>query len=196
MGVEEEKISPEKLVRFFQMNQQGNGVLSEAVFCKLFSVYYKVVTETVVTSEFVALDKTSKVLRKINAGELVEALDGPRLEESVGVQRIQARALKDGCLGWVSVASNMGTAYLKELEGASNLDSYRVVKATTMTDGINSDKVLKELKKGEIVERLEFPKKNEKSALRLRCCVKDDKTVGWVTINDGGDELLQLCGSS
>ena len=37
------------------------------------------------------------------------ALAGPMLDPSVGVYRIHGKALRDGIIGWVTVAGNQGT---------------------------------------------------------------------------------------
>lgn len=35
--------------------------------------------------------------------------EGPMLDPSVGVYRVHGKALKDGIVGWVTVAGNQGT---------------------------------------------------------------------------------------
>ena len=37
------------------------------------------------------------------------SLAGPMLDPSVGVYRIHGKALRDGIVGWVTVAGNQGT---------------------------------------------------------------------------------------
>mmetsp|Transcript_36808 Transcript_36808/g.85510 ORF Transcript_36808/g.85510 Transcript_36808/m.85510 type:complete len:139 (+) Transcript_36808:2-418(+) len=52
-------------------------------------------------------------LRRLELGEQVELLEGPRLETGFGVLRIKARAAKDGLVGWVTVAGNQGKPFLE-----------------------------------------------------------------------------------
>lgn len=183
-------LQPEQISRFFHFSSQGNGRLSESVFCKMFAVMNKVVSGTVMTSEFVA--HGSKVMRRLEVGEVLEVLEGPTLEESVGVMRLRAKSVKDGNEGWVSVASNLGTKYLEEVLGNENLDVYRVLKATNLTDGLDSNEVVRELKEGEVLEKIEFPKINLNSVLRLRAKAKEDGKSGWATVSEGDDVFLQL----
>jgi len=54
----------------------------------------------------------SKILRQLEAGELVEVLEGP-LEDSVaGVLRVRSKAEKDGVVGWLTISSKEGKRHL------------------------------------------------------------------------------------
>jgi len=135
-----------------------------------------------------ALILESKTVRRIEVNEVVEVLQGPMREGSVDVMRVQARAMKDGLEGWITVAGTQGTSFLKEGGGL-----FKVVKETILTEsfeldtGKESNRKLKEvvnrkLKEGELLEVWEWPKLEEKSGLvRMQARAKSDGAVGWVT---------------
>merc|ERR550537_746145 len=75
---------------------------------------------------------------------------------------------------------------------SKKIECYKVVQATQMTNGLNSDEVLRELKEGDVFEKLEVPKKDATSALRVRGRVKDERMVGWATIAAKGTVHLEL----
>jgi len=74
--------------------------------------YFKCVKEIAITSEFDI--KVSTTLRKIEAREFVEVLEGPKSDDSLGVMRIRAKALSDGQTGWITAKGNQGTPFLEE----------------------------------------------------------------------------------
>jgi hypothetical protein len=187
-----EAMKPEELSHFFRVcNQGGEKLPKEAIF-KLLTPIYKVVKDTVVTTEFGADDPSSKLVRKLLVGEFLEALDVPAFEESVGVPRFRCKVFKDSIEGWVSLSSNAGTRYLEEAPAKLNVDTYKVVKAVSMTAGLNSDKAVRELDEGCVLEKLQFPRRNVESALRIRAKAKDDKSVGWVTVSAEEEVFLEL----
>merc|ERR1712062_80429 len=130
--------------------------------------------------------KESKTLRRLEVNDVVEVLQGPMKDDSVNVDRIFARVMKDGTEGYITIAGNQGTVFLKEGGG-----TFKVVKETILTEAFEletkeSARKLKDntrkLKEGEIVEVYEWPKKEETSGLhRLKGKVKSDGAVGWVT---------------
>jgi hypothetical protein len=61
-----------------------------------------------------ALDvATAEPLRRLEVGELLEVVEGPRVETELGVVRVKGRAESDGVVGWVTVAGNQGTKFLE-----------------------------------------------------------------------------------
>jgi len=59
--------------------------------------------------------KEAKTVRKLEAGELLTALEPPVLETGSGIMRVRARAEKDGKVGYASVRGNQGTSLLKPI---------------------------------------------------------------------------------
>merc|ERR1719327_50896 len=103
--------------------------LSQEVFLRSFRSFYKVVKATVL-SETVSIK--SKTVRRLDAGEPLEVLEGPMTDEGVDVQRVKCRAPKDAAEGWVTLSGNQGTVFL---EPGGNL--YACMKETSMTDELS-----------------------------------------------------------
>lgn len=188
--------SKEELTRVFAyLDEDKEGSLSMESFCSLIRTFMKVVKETAVT-ESIAI-KDAKTLRRLEVNEVVELLEGPVKEDTVDVMRAHIKAMKDELEGWVSIAGNQGTVFLKE-GGAT----FKVVKDTILTDSFSleaskeSTRKLKDttrkLKAGEIVEAREWPRKEEKSGLvRMKCKAKSDGALGWATcVGNQGTEFL------
>lgn len=152
---------------------------------RIMRLYYKVVKETAMTASLSIKD--SKTLRKLEINEVVEVLQGPTKEDSVDVMRIQAKVLKDGTEGWITIMGNQGTVFLKEGGGL-----LKVVRETTLTDSFEFEDVndasqnlrdaMRKVKEGELLEVYEWPRKDEKSGfMRMKARVRGDSAVGWVT---------------
>merc|ERR1719145_477152 len=129
----------------------------------------------------------SKQLRRLEADEVVEVLEGPMREAAAEVLRVRVRAMRDDAEGWATIAGNQGTVFLREGGGL-----FKVVKETILTEtfSLASDKeatrklkdTTRKVKEGEVLEVYEWPKKEETSGLtRMRCKVKSDGAIGWVT---------------
>jgi len=77
---------------------------------KPWSPIYKCSQTTVIQTTLAT--KGATVLRKLEEGELVEALEGPKEDKEVGLLRIRGTAEKDGVSGWITLKGNQGTVYL------------------------------------------------------------------------------------
>eukprot|EP00928_Gymnodinium_smaydae_P033903 TRINITY_DN2414_c3_g1_i1.p1 TRINITY_DN2414_c3_g1~~TRINITY_DN2414_c3_g1_i1.p1 ORF type:complete len:2011 (-),score=734.13 TRINITY_DN2414_c3_g1_i1:159-5468(-) len=103
--------SPEQQKSAFgHMCEEGKTEATEAVFLEQFRRRYLVAEKVSMTDSHAV--KGGKATRKLDAGEIVEALDEPSKEESAGVLRVKARAEKDGKEGYITIAGNQGTVYL------------------------------------------------------------------------------------
>lgn len=197
---EEEAISEENLRRAFaHFDEDDEGALTNDKFFHLVRVFMKVTKDTVVTDGLKI--KESKTLRRLEVGEVVEVLEGPRQEEAVKVPRIRVLVMKDQVEGWVTTAGNQGTPFLEE--GGS---TFKVVAETIMTptfvidssEATASTRKLKDttrkLKVGEIVEVREWPKKEAKSGLmRMKCRTRSDGVTGFVTtVGNQGTVYLEV----
>jgi len=69
---------------------------------------YRCVAEAELSS---SVKQGGEALRKVEVGELVEAVDGPKKDGEV--LRIKARAEKDNAIGWVTLRSTEGTDLFK-----------------------------------------------------------------------------------
>jgi len=61
--------------------------------------------------------ESAKLVRKLEVGESLEALEPPQLEKG-GVLRVRLRAEKDGATGFATVKGNQGTVYLESIHEA------------------------------------------------------------------------------
>jgi len=176
-------LAEEKMAKFFgqmagKCSSSGGSEkgVTEEDWLKSLRIYYKVVDSTVMTE---TISIKSAVIRRLALNEVFEALEGPSLDDSAGVQRIRGKAFKDGQTGWITVAGNQGNTYLEE---GGNL--FKVIKETELTSSFDVSKssVVKKLKEGEILELLEWEKKDESGAMRIKGKSKDDGAIGWATL--------------
>ncbi|CAK9104337.1 Uncharacterized protein SCF082_LOCUS48697 [Durusdinium trenchii] len=84
--------------------------ISKEDFMRVVRIFYKVVKEIVLSDNL--LIEQSDQLRRMDVGEIIEVFQGPMLDPSVGVYRIHGKALKDGIVGWATVAGNQGITFL------------------------------------------------------------------------------------
>jgi len=183
---EKVEISREAATRVFTfLLEDGQNTIDKETFLRLMRLFFKVRQATVLTDCHSI--KGSTIVRRLEPGEVVEVLQGPMVEESVGLMRVQAKAMNDGTEGWITISGNQGTVFLEEGGGL-----FRVLKETILTEDFNltagkdTSRKLKDLtrkvREGEILEVWEWPLKEEESGLtRMRAKVKSDGAVGWVT---------------
>lgn len=72
---------------------------------------YKCISSTVLNDG--AEIKEAKALRKLEPGEIVEAVDTPIFEKSAGLLRLRLRSPKDNLIGFATVRGNQGTVLLQ-----------------------------------------------------------------------------------
>lgn len=159
-------------------------------FLTMVRLYYKVVKSTVLSAE---LAIKSKTVRRLELGEVLEALESPQKEDGAGVQRVKCRSVQDETVeGWVTLAGNQGTAFL---EPGGNF--YSCIKETLLTDGLSvvDSKTVRRILKGEVLEVLEWPKKDAGSETkRIKGKAKNDGAIGWITVSSGSGTLfLEPC---
>merc|ERR1712232_1078593 len=123
---------------------------------------------------------------------VIEAYGVPTKEDSVGVMRIQGKAVRDGQEGWVTV---LGTQGLKYLEEGGNL--YKVLQDIPLLKDpagpSNNDdsNVVRKLKKDEILEVFTWEHSPDGSrVVRVQARAKNDAAVGWALVID---KLNSIC---
>jgi len=162
--------------------------LSRRDFCELIERYFRCVKEIAITSKFDIKD--SSTLRKLEIGELVEVVEGPETDATLGVTRLHARSLVDGAQGWVTATGNHGTPFLVEIPKPS----FRVCQEVSLTADFPSEgsKEVASLKPHEVVEILEGPRVEQLgNAMRARGKALSDGATGWFTYTSkGGTELV------
>lgn len=197
---EQEALSEEDLRRAFaHLDDDEEGFIARDKFYNLVRVFMKVSKDTVVTGGLSI--KESKTMRRLEVGEVVECLEGPRQEDTVKVPRIRVKVMKDNIEGWVTMAGNQGTKFL-EVGGSI----FKVVAETILTETFALDgsgakastrrlkDTTRKLKVGETVEVREWPKKEEQSGLmRMKCRTKSDGITGFVTtVGNQGTVYLEV----
>eukprot|EP00927_Polykrikos_kofoidii_P000808 TRINITY_DN10312_c0_g1_i1.p1 TRINITY_DN10312_c0_g1~~TRINITY_DN10312_c0_g1_i1.p1 ORF type:complete len:1137 (-),score=289.10 TRINITY_DN10312_c0_g1_i1:227-3637(-) len=197
-AAEEVELTDEALSRLFaHLLDEGESGLTREAFFRMMRVFMKVVNSAAMTAG-ISL-KASSCLRRLEVNEVVEILEGPLREDSVDVRRVMAKAMKDGIEGWITLAGNQGTVFLKE-----GGNTFKVVKDTILTEEFELDgnketqrKVkdgTRKLKEDEYLEVYEWPKREDKSGLmRMKAKAKSDGSIGWVTmIGNSGTVFLEV----
>jgi len=126
----------------------------------------------------------SKVLRKIEAGELIAKLEGP--VDSSGAQRIRCKATKDGVEGWITTKGNAGTIYVEETPSKA----YTIKQKQPLLAKIDGGAAVREVAVGEIVEVMGDLKTEKADGMtRLKCKAFSDGATGWVIQRPKGSNL-------
>jgi len=159
-------------------------------FMRVIRIFYKVIKEIVLSDNL--LIEQSRQIRRMDVGEVMEVHQGPMLDPSVGVYRVHGKALKDGIVGWVTVAGNQGVTFL--MPGGNVFQVTKPLPLTEElkdTDGAN---LVRELKEGQVLEVLEWAR-TSRSALgvtRIKAKLQGHDAIGWATISDNeGNAYLE-----
>jgi len=120
-----------------------------------------------------------KDIRTLRSGEVVEVLEGPRLEGAGSAIRARGKATLDGATGWFTIKSRQG-----EDCAQPGRSTYTCTTSIALTDGmsISDCSVLRKIDKGEAMQLLEGPIEDETSGvMRIRAKSLKDGAEGWVT---------------
>lgn len=162
--------------------------LGKERFLELIRLYYKCLRQTVMSEE---LSIKSKTVRRLEAGEVLECLEGPAKEEGAGVQRVRCQTASDGAVGWVTIQGNQGTPFL---EPGGNF--FACVKETLITEALSVDSPpVRRVASGEVIEVLEFMKKDSTLDIkRIKGKAKLDGATGYITVSGtSGTTFLEPC---
>jgi len=161
-------------------------------FSRLIRVFYKVVKDIVV-SDHLNIDKSGQI-RRLEVGEVLEALQGPMLDTSVNCYRVQGKALKDGVVGWITVAGNQGITFL--LPGGSNFKVCKPVPLTGDLKDLSGDSSLVQtLKESDLLEVIEWSRTSSSAmgVTRIRVRVLGGQATGWASVADSdGNKYLDV----
>jgi len=191
-------LTEEDLKRAFAvLDEEKTGSVNLEIFGAIMRVLMKVVKDVALTEEFTIKD--AKTIRRLEVNDVLEILEGPKKEETTEVSRVRARCLADGVEGWVTISGNQGSIFLKE-GGAT----WKVLKETILTENFEIEaskeearkikETTKKLKPGELLELREWGKKNEATGItRMKCKVKSDGSVGYVTtLGNTGIKFVEI----
>lgn len=171
------------------LSQFGSSGVTRRAFCQIMERYCICVKGVAMTPDFDIKDLGALAsVRKLEVGEFVEVLDGPKIESS-GLTRVHARAITDNKEGWVTVRGNQGTPFLQD----AGKPCYYAVEPVALQDSFGSAdaKEVRRLKVNEVVEVLEGPRKEEMgNTIRGRGKTCNDGTVGWFTIKSKTGEVF------
>jgi len=159
------------------------GGIGRRAFMRLLQQYYKVAESIAITPVFDIVDSKEKPVRRADVGEIVEVVEGPKLDEKSGLNRVKVKALKDGAEGWISVKGNQGKVFLAETEKPL----YACVSDAVLEKEFQSDKAnsVRTVKADEVLELIEGPRQEVLgSVMRLRGKASSDGKVGWFTMKD------------
>eukprot|EP00927_Polykrikos_kofoidii_P001028 TRINITY_DN10374_c0_g1_i1.p1 TRINITY_DN10374_c0_g1~~TRINITY_DN10374_c0_g1_i1.p1 ORF type:complete len:1956 (-),score=521.59 TRINITY_DN10374_c0_g1_i1:151-5910(-) len=102
--------------------------VDESAFLEQFRSKFIVTTLVAMTDGLTV--KGSKTVRKLESGEIVEALGEAEKEPNIGVLRLKAKTEKDEKEGYISLAGNQGTRYLQPYSAYAALQK-QIEKALT-----------------------------------------------------------------
>jgi len=171
------------------LSQFGSSGVTRRAFCEIMERYCICVKGVAMTPDFDIKDLGAVAsVRKLEVGEFVEVLDGPKIESS-GLTRVHARAITDNKEGWVTVRGNQGTPFLQD----TIKPCYYAKEPVAVQDTFASAdaKEVRRLKVNEVVEVLEGPRKEEiGNTIRGRGKTCTDGSVGWFTIKSKTGEVF------
>jgi len=112
----DDEIPPEERAAIFKsFLREGQSVLKQEDITKLAACYYKVTKSTSLMDGLSV--STSKALKTLKIGQVVELIQGPEADSSVvGLIRIKVKTLVGLAEGWATVKGNAGTAFLVECD--------------------------------------------------------------------------------
>jgi len=118
-------------------------------------------------------------IRKLEVGETIEILEGPKEDAVRKLKRVRAKATRGDAEGWVTMMGNQGTPYISETS-----KHYLCLRTLPLEKSFSSGGApAATLEVGQVVEMIGEPKTiKTKAALTLRGRTLDDKREGWATV--------------
>lgn len=203
-GGNEEQIAEEKFMTYISkvegfsateeqkqlmLEKLGSGGVRRRSFFQMIERYCICVKDIAITVDFDI--KSSETVRKMEIGEIVEVLDGPKTDEDGAMTRVRGRALVDNKEGWITLRGNQGTPFLQD----SAKPCYYAAEELSLQDGFVSEgsTELRTLTKFEVIEVLEGPRKEALgNTVRAKVKACSDGAVGWFTkANKIGDSFAE-----
>eukprot|EP00928_Gymnodinium_smaydae_P098522 TRINITY_DN917_c0_g1_i5.p1 TRINITY_DN917_c0_g1~~TRINITY_DN917_c0_g1_i5.p1 ORF type:complete len:1531 (-),score=358.95 TRINITY_DN917_c0_g1_i5:103-4695(-) len=153
-------------------------------FSQMIRLLYKVIKEIVLTDNL--LIEQSRQIRRMEVGEVMEVTHGPSVDPAIGIYRIGVRALKDGLVGWVTVAGNAGVTFL--LPCACIFRAAAPTPLTRELRDVDGTTAFAELREGQILEVLDWARTSRSTLGVTRIKTRfPNGPSGWATVvgNDG-----------
>jgi len=111
--IESATSSDDQNLMFNQLDRDSDGKLSKDEFSEMLRERY-VCTQRVTMTDSRAIEG-SKSLEKLDVDTVVETLQEPHVDTSLGIARVLARNVASGTEGWVTMQGNQGSSYLRQL---------------------------------------------------------------------------------
>lgn len=172
-----EELTGEVLSAIFAQLADSGGLSKEA-FLLMGHACYRVLQTTVLTSELVP----TTVLRNLQVGEALEALEPPQKEASSGLLRIHLRSLEDGLEGWGTLLGNVGSAFLEEASCGGLLRTKSPLELQLESKVEGQLPTTRTLREGELLEMRAWPCLGPEGQRRLCCRLRSDGTLGWLSL--------------
>jgi len=174
---EGDKLDEEQESSFVDLFQyfSGSEGLTREQFMSLARQMYRVVKITTLTdSETI----DSRVVRRLDVGDLADSADAPKRLEAISVTRLRCRCEHSNSEGWATVTGNMGTEFLKLCP------KYRVcIKETVLTESLSvASKTIRRVAKDEVLEVLTEKQDASCGVQRVRVRTTRGSSIGWVSI--------------
>ncbi|CAJ1356263.1 unnamed protein product [Effrenium voratum] len=117
---------------------------------------------------------SSKTVRKVEAGEVFEALEEAQEDEKRKLSRVKVRTYRDDKEGWVTLKGNSGTCFVE------SSDQHHIVKKTVpLESGFRSGSApVRLLEEREVFELLEEPKTEKKERATSACAAVPPQARG------------------
>lgn len=170
------------------LTQSESDGISRRNFLHMVERYSTCVKQIAITTEF-DIKGSGASVRMLEPNEVVEVVEGPVVDDTLGVTRVRAKAMSDGKTGWVTVKGNHGTPYLMDCLKPFFYATEEVVLQDEFM--VDASKDVRPLRRNEVIEVLEGPRKEAiASTLRARGRALKDGVGGWFTVrNKTGQEL-------
>jgi len=151
-----------------------DGIDEETFVLLMATLYNRVVKNTGLSSEMAI---NSKMIRKLEIGEVLEILEGPIEEAETGLMKVRAKSVQDAKEGWVTSKGNKGSVYLEPVG-----TFFACVKETNLGDGSEiTAKPIRKIVKGEIAQMLVPEQKDGSGVMRMKVRMLRDSKIGWIT---------------
>eukprot|EP00929_Paragymnodinium_shiwhaense_P000251 TRINITY_DN1004_c0_g1_i12.p1 TRINITY_DN1004_c0_g1~~TRINITY_DN1004_c0_g1_i12.p1 ORF type:complete len:1731 (-),score=878.12 TRINITY_DN1004_c0_g1_i12:335-5527(-) len=145
------------------------------VYADVTSKTYTVVKEVQMQTQFKTGSPNGK--RKLEAGETMTVLEGPKEEKAQTLERVKVRALSDSKIGWISRTDALCKRW-SPVYRVSQPAPLQKARSPAACEGIEP---VRELTKGEALDVVEGPV-CEDGVMRVRGMAVKDGEAGWVTI--------------
>merc|ERR1712048_337255 len=181
VSIVETKWSDKDVEKLFGHLAGSEKSISKDKFLQLTKLYYKMV-KTTLLSEGEGI--SSKAVKRLEDGEILELLEGPKKISDSGLVRARCRRLVEAEEGWATILGSQGTPFLEPF-GRFILCS----KETPMLKGPPpAEEELRPVKPGEAFEVL------ARERLHIKVQAMTDGAIGWLAQN--GSTSFQGQGSA